>query len=1255
MILTTPSSPAGFDVPGLAIRTRCVLWVAVLTCLTALFAFSARAQAAAPSLYVANSFGFSHPARLTGYAAGATGNAAPLTNVVGAATGLNGPNAIARDPQGLLWVSNSFTPVSLTAYAATATGNSAPVATIAGAATGLTQPAGLAFDTTGRLAVANTRGSITEYAPGARGNVSPAATISGADTGLSNPNGVAFDAADDLFVTNEGNNSVTEYAPGASGDAFPIATLQGSSTGLNAPGAIAFDATGRLYVANLANGITGTVTEYAPGAHGNAGPAATIAGAATKLTEPDALGFDSAGNLFVGDFHNLVAVFAPGATGNITPQQVITGAATALDGVSGLLVVSVPAATTLPAAGLSQSSATLAATVLPHGTPTSYHFEYGTTTSYGSATATVNAGARPGPQAAFASISGLSAGTTYHYRVVATSASGTVPGSDATFTTVGSTSTPMRYVSSIPAFGTGPNSSAPPSILGFPAGARGNLAPTVTISGSQTMLTSPAGVAVDAAGDVFAADLFGDQVLEYAPGAHGNVAPIARIPVPSQQGPVGLALSPAGQLLVSGFNDAAVYEYARDSAGAWGLLHTLSGSRTGIVHPAGVAFGPGGTIVVANDVLNGSVLEFAPGADGNVAPIRTLAGTATALGEPFGVAVDSAGEVWVADNGHDAIYVFGPNAGGNTAPVRFITTGLNVPNALALDGAGDVLVAEGQGLIDDFAAGVSGKQVSPFASLGGSQTGIVSPFGVAISPPLLGISTATLPTATVGTAYSQTVGAGGGAKPYHFSLAAGALPAGLTLNATTGAITGTPTAAATASFTVKVTDTSLPAAQSAAQALTIVVRPPVVPSVVVANGGSGTVTDYPISPTGNVAPLFTLGQGNKLSGPSGVAVDPTGRVYVANSANSTISEFAPGVTSSAGADVTITGSNTGLSNPTGIALDAAGRIYVTSQTSATVSVFAAGASGNAAPIATISGTNTGLSGPASATVNSAGDLWVVNVNNSSLTEYAPGANGNVAPIATVAGAATDLNAPIGIGQDERGNLLVANLYGESIARFAPTAAGNAAPIGLIAGGNTTLDFPHGVDVDAQGRIYVANQFGDSIAVFAPDATGSVAPVATIAGATTGLSAPQALAVVPPLSILTKHLPGGTVRHLYDVMLRAALGTTPYRWSLAHGRLPAGLRLSRDGLLSGVPRRPGRRWVTIAVADAGHPRMTDHRRFLVTVRCPTIDRRRTCAISHPARGQHPPFHFTGRLNPRRRSSDGALSRRRTLPRSGNRER
>ena len=63
-----------------------------------------------------------------------------------------------------------------------------------------------------------------------------------------------------------------------------------------------------------------------------------------------------------------------------------------------------------------------------------------------------------------------------------------------------------------------------------------------------------------------------------------------------------------------------------------------------------------------------------------------------------------------------------------------------------------------------------------------------------------------LPNGTVGIAYNQTVTAVGGNGSYTFSVTAGSLPAGLSLNAATGAITGTPTTAATSNFTITATD-----------------------------------------------------------------------------------------------------------------------------------------------------------------------------------------------------------------------------------------------------------------------------------------------------------------------------------------------------------------------------------------------------------------------------------------------------------------
>ncbi|MEW5767715.1 MAG: putative Ig domain-containing protein [bacterium] len=95
---------------------------------------------------------------------------------------------------------------------------------------------------------------------------------------------------------------------------------------------------------------------------------------------------------------------------------------------------------------------------------------------------------------------------------------------------------------------------------------------------------------------------------------------------------------------------------------------------------------------------------------------------------------------------------------------------------------------------------------------------------IIINPATLTITTTSVPSGTVGTAYSQIVSATGGTTPYTWSILSGSLPPGLSLTPGTpnATISGTPTTAGTYNFTVRVTDA---ASQTDDQPLFITINP----------------------------------------------------------------------------------------------------------------------------------------------------------------------------------------------------------------------------------------------------------------------------------------------------------------------------------------------------------------------------------------------------------------------------------------------
>ncbi len=94
-----------------------------------------------------------------------------------------------------------------------------------------------------------------------------------------------------------------------------------------------------------------------------------------------------------------------------------------------------PVAKTEAAAPIASTEATLRGNVRPNGRETRYYFEYGTTTSYGAKTTSVELPSENRPEAVSAVVTSLASGTTYHYRLVAVNADGTVAGVDKTLST----------------------------------------------------------------------------------------------------------------------------------------------------------------------------------------------------------------------------------------------------------------------------------------------------------------------------------------------------------------------------------------------------------------------------------------------------------------------------------------------------------------------------------------------------------------------------------------------------------------------------------------------------------------------------------------------------------------------------------------------------------------------------------------------------------------------------------------------------
>lgn len=477
---------------------------------------------------------------------------------------------------------------------------------------------------------------------------------------------------------------------------------------------------------------------------------------------------------------------------------------------------------------------------------------------------------------------------------------------------------------------------------------------------------------------------------------------------------------------------------------------------------------------------------------------------------------------------------------------------------------------------ETFSVGLSGVSNATIARATGTGTILNDDAVVTISP-------ASLPAATAGSAYSQTLTASGGTPGYTFVVSAGALPAGLTLNAS-GVLSGTPTASGSFNFTVTATDNGAPTSGSRAYTLTVAGANVTLPATTLPAGTAGQAYSSAITPaTGGIAPYsYALTAGalpagitlNSSSGAlSGTTTSVGGFSFTVTATDSTTGSSSQGTQSYI---LTITAPTIAVA-PSAVPTATRGTAYSqTLSASGGMAAYSYAITSGALPAGITLASNGTLSG--TATVEGTFNFTVQATDANSFT-------GAQAYSLTVAGPNLVLPA----------SALPAGTAGQAYAAAVTPATGGTAPYryavtaGALPGG-VVLDAATG---DLSGTPTVSGTFTFTLTVTdstpSPAAQASRSYALTINAATLVLAQPT--------------LPAAVRGTAYNQVLTASGGIAPYRYSIASGALPAGLTLASDGTLSGTPTVQGTSSFTIAVADAGNASATQAYTFTVSDAAP----------------------------------------------------
>src|SRR5271157_2889064 len=794
------------------------------------------------------------------------------------------------------------------------------------------------------------------------------------------------------------------------------------------------------------------------------------------------------------------------------------------------------------------------------------------------------------------------------------------------------------------------------------------------IAANTAKLNGPSAVVLDSSGNLFLTDQGNYCVRKVATtGQISDVAGTCTVllapgGVDGDGGPATSALFQRPvRLFVDGHENVYISDIAdnrmREVVASTGNIQTVAGTGTAgftgegglatqaeLDEPSGVWVDAPGNIFLT-DSLNNRVREVTA----SNGFIQTIAGdgsgdgddgpaTSGLLNAPFGVAVDGTGNLFIADTANSVIREVVAATGNITRVAGTFTAGfdgdglalnvyLNNPNGVFVDGSGDIFIADSQnnairevtngdlttvvGESDGVLTNVLNYPTAVFVD--GSGNIFIADSGNNVIGKLAAVVGEGTPALTVvaGTGTAGFSGDAGAATKAELNT-----PSGVFLDS---------------SGNIFIADSG-----------NNVIR-----EVVAATGNIQTVAGNTTAGlSGDNGPATSA----ELNNPSGVFVDNSGNIFMADSGNNAIRE----VVAATGNIRTVGGTGAqGLSGDGGPATsaelnapaslfgDSQSNLFVADTGNSRIRKIAGVVTGAPANITASGGTpqsvtiSTAFATPLSATVTDAFGNLVAGVVVT-FTAPAAGASGtfsdgvnkattNAAGIAastaftanTIAGSYT-VTASV-TGAATPANFSLTNNPGPPASVTATGGTPQGTPINTVFATSlsATVTDANGNAVPGVNVIFTAPANGASGTFAGGAASATVATTAlgvatapaftanvtqgsyNVTAAVAGVALPANFALTnqppPPLTITTASLPGGQLNLAYSQTLAATGGLAPYAWSISTGALPAGLTLNAaTGAISGTPSAVGTSNFTVKVTDSEIPAASQTANLSITV-------------------------------------------------------